>query len=113
MVLKKCGFFVGFVQYCMPARCWPDAGPDAGPDASQMAPGAEIYQFAWNPQFGSVRFGSGPVRFQFRRFGFIDFLMCFFVFFEILYVFSGFLHGQNDPQILRILSLFYVDFFST
>ena len=56
-------------------------------------------------RFGSVRFRSGPVPVPAVRF------YRFFNFFEIFDVFRGFLHGKNDPQILIILSLFYVDFF--
>ena len=60
-------------------------------------------------RFGSVRFRSGPVPVPAVRF--YRFFDCFFVFFEIFYVFRPFLHGKNDPQILIILFLFYVDFF--
>ena len=47
--------------------------------------------------------GSG-FRFSGFFFDFLRFLMIF-------NVFRGFSHGKNDPQILIILSLFYVDFF--
>ena len=42
---------------------------------------------------------------------FYRFFSLFGIFFEIFNVFGRFLHGKNNPQILRFLALSYDDFF--
>ena len=60
-------------------------------------------------RFGSVRFRSSSVPVPAVRFyRFVDFLGYFL---RCSMFLRDFLHEKNDPQILIILSLFYVDFF--